>query len=481
MNPVFPLARLVEVRRAGFRLRQRGFTLIELAIALTVVGLVLGASIIPLRMLDEARQLRDEQRRMEVVRDAVVGYALRHRTRERTLKIVAWNAPGSMSEFRLPAGRPYLPCPDWDGDGFEDRAPEGPGGFVQGMEVRPPGLTVTGTVFVSPDAGAIWAVFSNRISPYGECQTQRGSVPWRTLGIPPADGWGNRHTYFADVVFSNAMFGFDRQTIADMFDPRMPAAPGHPLARRFPVEGNRTRIISTSPYVIEIAYRHTNICPATVCDGGRTGDDNGQPGDCARHDYSPRAREAGWCVWREALVDGLILKAGAAAGMEIGGERKFFPKGGVTDGLPFVLVSHGPNGRFAVNHWGTLQNPVDEMGAKSPICNVHAWSGPSVVQGRLAVGTDDPADLALAHEAVNGGRDFSGDPFNVNPRCPRVHGLHENQQFSFNESFFVWEPPGIGDKSGFDDLLLWMTREELSLAAPGQIPPLPPMVIAYFP
>ena len=34
---------------------------------------------------------------------------------------------------------------------------------------------------------------------------------------------------------------------------------------------------------------------------------------------------------------------------------------------------------------------------------------------------------------------------------------------------------------GFDDILLWMTREELALAVRGDIPPLPRMVIAYFP
>ena len=58
-------------------------------------------------------------RRLEATRDAIVGYALRHRTRERVVKFEDDWSEAEWS-FRLPKGRPYLPCPDWDGDGFED-------------------------------------------------------------------------------------------------------------------------------------------------------------------------------------------------------------------------------------------------------------------------------------------------------------------------------------------------------------------------
>ena len=107
----------------------------------------MGGALIPMRALEERRQLREEMQRMERVRDAIVGYAFRHRTKARTLRIVpvlrqSPVAFGFVSEFRLPAGRPYLPCPDWDGDGFEDRLPAGAEGFMQGMEVKSD-LTVT--------------------------------------------------------------------------------------------------------------------------------------------------------------------------------------------------------------------------------------------------------------------------------------------------------------------------------------------------
>ena len=48
-------------------------------------------------------------------------------------------------------------------------------------------------------------------------------------------------------------------------------------------------------------------------------------------------------------------------------------------------------------------------------------------------------------------------------------------------SFFVWQPPAIGDKSDFDDLLVWKTRGELTAAIHGRIPRLPHMAIPYFP
>ena len=492
MNDAIPLARAV--RRAGFRIRQRGFTLVELAIALTVVGLVLGASIIPLRMLDEARQLQDERRRLETVRDAIVGYALRHRTRELTIQF--WQiAPDDrpVGEFRLPAGRPYLPCPDSDGDGFEDRR-----GFNIPLEDRFPTLILRTdpdrTIQYVGDNGfsvgsdslhgrgrALFFGFRLDLNPnsssllprppYGECWTSRGTVPWRTLGIDPSDGWGNRHTYFADPVFSNAMFGFDRQTIADASDPRVPSAPGFGTARYANIGS-----ISTDSV-------RTNGCPAVICDGGRTrtltpaGTDLG----CATAwgDLRPICRA--FSGYLTPKSDDLILKAGAVARTTItappGG--KPFWAGEVTDGLPFVLVSHGPNGRFAVNHWATLTDPgVQSRSGENFSQNICNSAGErDVLFNELRTPITDERALALAHEAMNGNRDgLSSDE-----GCLVRGGARDGPGLSFHLSFFAWEPPGVSRRGEFDDLLLWMTREELSLAAPGKIPPLPPMVIAYFP
>ena len=468
--------------------RQRGFTLVELAIALAVVGLVLGATLIPLRALDEVRQLRDEQRQMEAVRDAVVGYALRHRTRARTIRFVFLSGGiGSfhvrpIGKFRLPAGRPYLPCPDWNGDGFEDRMPEGAGGFAQGMEVRPAALPVTATLTSLFSTGLFlyWfqtvrpageaSTFATHSRPYGECRVSRGAVPWRTLGVSPSDGWGNRRTYFVDPVFSNAIFGFDRQTIADLYDPRIPEAIG-----LIPSQRDRRPLTDNFDNLRPRPLQGYD-CPSAVCDGGRS-----FPGDCVAHNLNAHlSRTTRHCGWTRPTV---ILKAGASTREEINDGRKRYPAGSVTDGLPFVLVSHGPNGRFAVNHWASLDRPADTRGVSSPICNF-SWAGRETVGPFLSYAVH-PDELALAHEAVNGAR--------LSPShesCPPVHRSADTipeESLRPNLSFFVWEPPGLGEplgtraRSGFDDLLLWMTREELSLAVPGRIPPLPRMVVAYFP
>ena len=457
----------------------------ELAIVLVVVGILMGGALIPMRALEERRQLGEEMRQMERVRDAIVGYAFRHRTKARTLRIVpvlrqSPLALGFVSEFRLPAGRPYLPCPDWDGDGFEDRLPEGAEGFMQGMEVK---IDLTVTIYVgNPSSNGRLLIGAdilgwvdplrqgsnrrNTTHPYGECAASRGAVPWRTLGVPPADRWGNRHTYFADPRFSNSIFGFDRQTIADIYERRTPDAPGLRPFVHFPsyVGGGGAFDYADSEF----------FCPAVICDGARAQ-------NCWQHTHNDFSKR---CLWNPDRVDGLALRAGAVARDDIfpaspGGRA--FPKGAVTDGLPLVLVSHGPNRHFAVNHWATLHDPIHPVdGVKSPICNL----GP--VDERYVFA--QPGHLGRVHEAANGVRiapghkkNFVNAPRRPTDRCAILFGV--GPAFSggspepFNRSFFVWEPPG----EEFDDLLLWMTREELSVAVPGNIPPLPRMIIPFFP
>ena len=479
------------VRRLGFRFRQRGFTLIELAIVMAVVGLVLGASLVPLRALDEARQMEDERRRLEVVRDAIVGYAMRHRTRARAIRFVIEHTTEPAWVFRLPGGRPYLPCPDHNGDGFEDRH-----GFVQGVDSRPGMVTanlgeynilaIGGPVGRAPGRALYWLppspyppgrpeIFRAVGRPHGECAAAKGAAPWRTLGISPTDGWGNRHTYYADPVFSNAMFGFDRQTIADLHDPRLPSAPGFEFAPR---------------YLDYVGYPGflTNGCPAVICDGGRAADNGtGCAGDWAEYSRREGSTCGPFLTSDQRLpADDLRLKAGAVARTRIDAApgKKRFLAGDVTDGLPFVLVSHGPNGRFAVNHWATLAEPVAPMDLPDevwPVCN-HV-SG-AIRNGRRYPNSVSDLDRALLHEGVNGNRliirNLGGGLYH---RCGPVARIRANGelQSTAHLSFFVWEPPGLIDRGEFDDQLLWMTREELAGAITGDIPPLPRMVIAYFP
>ena len=384
---------------ASMRKRQRGFTLVEIAIAIGVVGFLLAASAWMARALEERRQIKREMQRLETVRDAVVGYAIRNRTRERILKVVPWFGPGGEWEFRLPAGRPYLPCPDWDGDGYEDRTPLG--AFPQGVEVKPD-LTVTVTVGEIPppwDRSLTWTQDwepEPAAYPYGECRVSRGGVPWRTLGVDPSDGWGNRHTYFADSVFSNAIFGFDRQTVADMYDPRVPSAPGYeasPRQFRRTIDDWFPRTPLTAP-PMGPTYRRFDVpglarnCPAAVCVGNSACEPT-QP----FFDHNDIRR----CAWRNPNFSfpervTTVFKAGLVTSVTIRDGRKPHPAGGVTDGLPFVLVSHGPNGRNAVNHWATLQNRTPSEKSIDiypevpyPICN----------RASQSIDTDSPHDSEI--------------------------------------------------------------------------------------
>lgn len=76
-------------------LRQSGFTLVEIAIVLLIVGLMIGGLVAPLSSQLEQRRLNETTRNMEEAREALMGFALRNG---------------------------YLPCPAISAaDGREDR------------------------------------------------------------------------------------------------------------------------------------------------------------------------------------------------------------------------------------------------------------------------------------------------------------------------------------------------------------------------
>ena len=125
---------------------QRGFTLVELAIALFVIGLLLAGALIPLSTQMEVRSITDTRRIMDQISEALIGFAQTN-------------------------GR--LPCPAI-------------------------ATTPTGTV-----VGGISAGVENTT-----CTTAAsvvGVVPWSTLGVPETDAWGRRFTYRVAAVFSDSI------------------------------------------------------------------------------------------------------------------------------------------------------------------------------------------------------------------------------------------------------------------------------------
>lgn len=113
-----------------------GFTLIEIAIVLVIVGLLLGGLLMPLATQVEVQRRVETEKAMEQIKEAIIGFAQIN-------------------------GR--LPCP---------ANPATPSGTVgAGIERTPAAVTTVCT------GGLV------------------GVVPWVTLGVSELDGWGRRFTY----------------------------------------------------------------------------------------------------------------------------------------------------------------------------------------------------------------------------------------------------------------------------------------------
>lgn len=123
-------------------LQRSGFSLIEVAIVLLVMGLLAGGLVMPLSAQMERVRVGDTRRAMDDIREALLGFAVAN-------------------------GR--LPCPA-------------------------NGAVATGTA----GAGTELLVGNN-------CTAIRGVLPWATLGLPETDAWGRRYTYRVTTTFGDAI------------------------------------------------------------------------------------------------------------------------------------------------------------------------------------------------------------------------------------------------------------------------------------
>ncbi len=129
---------------------QRGFTLVEMSIALVIIALLIGGMLTPLATQKEQQRRSENQQLLEQARDALYGFAVVNG---------------------------YLPCPDTDGDGLENTGPN-------------PGDCGRQT------AGA------DRFYPNG----RPGRLPWVTLGVDAQfDPWGESH--FVRYAVNGAFVG----------------------------------------------------------------------------------------------------------------------------------------------------------------------------------------------------------------------------------------------------------------------------------
>jgi prepilin-type N-terminal cleavage/methylation domain-containing protein len=136
----------------------KGFTLIELAVALTIVALVIGGLAVPMSKRIAEQQYIDTQTNIDKAIEALVGYAIQNRR---------------------------LPCPDVstsstdDRDGFENIA--GAVGSVTGCSIGISTTASNAANYHSDPEGVSW-----------------GDLPWQTLGLAPpynVDAWNNRLRY----------------------------------------------------------------------------------------------------------------------------------------------------------------------------------------------------------------------------------------------------------------------------------------------
>ncbi|MGH8649967.1 MAG: type II secretion system protein [Burkholderiales bacterium] len=132
---------MLGIRRTLVRRIPRGFTLVEIAIAIFIITLLLGSILVPLTTQVEQRQVSEMQKMLEDIKAALMGFAV---------------ANG------------YLPCPDKTTAG-------GAGIANDGIEDVNAGVCVAAS---------------------------DGNVPWVTLGVGASDVWGNRFRYQVTPGFS---------------------------------------------------------------------------------------------------------------------------------------------------------------------------------------------------------------------------------------------------------------------------------------
>lgn len=132
---------------------QRGFTLVEMAIVLIIFSLLVGGMMMSLGSQQDLTNAKETEKRMNEVRDALLGFAVVNR---------------------------YLPCP-------------------------------ANPVTASGAAGA-----GTEVRVAGICTATEGVVPWATLGVPETDGWGRRLTYSVTAAFAESTVVFSLTTAGNI-------------------------------------------------------------------------------------------------------------------------------------------------------------------------------------------------------------------------------------------------------------------------
>jgi len=122
--------------------KHAGFTLIEMAVVLVIIGILIGSFIGTFTNRIEVTRRADTKKELDEIKLALFGYAYTNG---------------------------YLPCPDVvPPDGIEDRT-------------------------------------DGRCSAYSDfiLDSMPGRLPWKTLGMGGADAWNTRYSYWVDITYSD--------------------------------------------------------------------------------------------------------------------------------------------------------------------------------------------------------------------------------------------------------------------------------------
>ena len=204
------------VRSSTLSTRNCGFTMIEIAMALVVVALVLGAILVPLTTQVEQRKINDTQKALEETKEALIGFAIT---------------------------RGHLPCPD----------------KISGIAPFLPNDTPNDGIEDFDLAGNCTAA------------NAEGNLPWATLGVANADPWGNRFRFRVAQIYAQHVTPFTLASVStlEVCTTVVPVPPGA-CSGRLTTGGDGPPAIIMSHgkngyLAINVIAGAANPCPPTGC------------------------------------------------------------------------------------------------------------------------------------------------------------------------------------------------------------------------
>ncbi len=140
------------IPRTRLHPRERGFTLVELALVMGIVALLLGGLMVPVARMLEQKATATTQATLETAQQALLGFALLNKR---------------------------LPCPDIGASGLEGT-----------YDIATNRCSSSSSPSFSDPADASW-----------------GYLPWATLGVSGADAWGRRLRYTVSTPLASTVSG----------------------------------------------------------------------------------------------------------------------------------------------------------------------------------------------------------------------------------------------------------------------------------